>query len=72
MHVNVSLLSYVSDHLFLHDSRLFFEIDYEIIFSCLKQLARNFFRAKLRFNHLNDDEYMKRFSRLLYTVLEQQ
>ena len=49
MHVNVSLLSYVLDHLFLHDSRLFFEINYEIIFNCLKQLARNFFEAKLRF-----------------------
>jgi len=49
MHVNASLLSYVSDHLFLHDSRLFFEIDYEIIFSCLKHLAKNFFGAKLRF-----------------------
>jgi len=48
MHVNVSLLSYVSDHLFLHDSRLFFEIDYEIIFSDLEDLSRSVFESKLR------------------------
>ncbi len=48
MHVNVSLLSYVSDHLFLHDSRLFFEIDYEIIFSDLDDLSRSVFESELR------------------------
>ncbi len=48
MHVNASLLSYVSDHLFLHDSRLFFEVDYEVIFSCLKHLAGSLFEPKLR------------------------
>jgi len=48
MHVNVSLLSYVSDHLFLHDSRLFFEIDYETIFSGLEDLSRSVFGSELR------------------------
>ncbi len=48
MHVNVSLLSYVSDHLFLHDSRLIFKIDYEIIFSDLEDLSRSIFESKLR------------------------
>jgi hypothetical protein len=48
MHVNVSLLSYVSDHLFLHDPRLFFEIDYEIIFSGLDDLSRSAFGSELR------------------------
>ncbi len=48
MHVNVSLLSYVSDHLFLHDSRLFFEIGYEAIFSDLDDLSRSVFESKLR------------------------
>ncbi len=48
MHVNASLLSYVSDHLFLHDSRLIFEIDYEIIFSDLEDLSRSVFESKLR------------------------
>jgi len=48
MHVNASLLSYVSDYLFLHDSRLFFEIDYEVIFSCLMHLAGSFFESELR------------------------
>jgi len=48
MHVNASLLSYVSDHLFLHDSRLFFEVDYEVIFSCLDDLSRSAFGSELR------------------------
>ena len=48
MHVNASLLSYVSDHLFLHDSRLFFEIGYEAIFSDLEDLSRSAFGSKLR------------------------
>ena len=49
MHVNVSLLLYVSDHFFLHDLQLFFKINYEIIFSYFKHLAKSFFEAKLRF-----------------------
>ncbi len=48
MHVNVSLLSYVSDHFFLHDSRLIFEIGYEIIFSDLEDLSRSAFGSELR------------------------
>ncbi len=48
MYINVSLLSYVSDHLFLHDSRLIFKIDYEIIFSDLEDLSRSVFESKLR------------------------
>ncbi len=48
MHVNASLLSYVPDHLFLHGPRLFFEVGYEAIFSCLMHLARGSFESKLR------------------------
>ncbi len=48
MHINASLLSYVSDHLFLHDSWLIFKIDYEIIFSNLKDLLRSIFELRLR------------------------
>jgi len=48
MHVNASLLSYVSDHLFLHDSRLFFKVGYEAIFSGLDDLSRSAFGSKLR------------------------
>ena len=48
MHVNASLLSYVPDHLFLHDPRLIFEVDYEAIFSGLEDLSRSAFGSKLR------------------------
>ena len=48
MYINVSLLSYVSDHLFLYDLRLIFKIDYEIIFSDLEDLSRSIFESKLR------------------------
>ncbi len=48
MHVNVSLLSYVSNYLFLHDLQLIFKIDHEIIFSNLEDLSRSVFESKLR------------------------
>jgi hypothetical protein len=48
MHVNAPLLSYVPDHLFLHGPRLFFEVGYEAIFSCLKHLAGGPFGPKLK------------------------
>jgi len=48
MHVNASLLSYVPDHLFLHDSRLFFKVGYEAIFSGLDDLSRSAFGSELR------------------------
>jgi len=49
MYINVSLLSYVSNYLFLHDLQLFFKINYEIIFSILDDLSRSIFELKLRF-----------------------
>ncbi len=48
MHVNASLLSYVPDHLFLHGSRLIFEVGYEAIFSDLEDLSRSAFGSELR------------------------
>ncbi len=48
MHINVSILLYVSDHLFLHDLQLFFKINYEIIFNDLEDLSRSIFELKLK------------------------